>query len=197
MNHSLTVILILFTTMLSGCTNFEYQQEIREVEDFDSIIVGGLADVFVTQSDHQQVKVIARGMPITDVITDIENGTLTVTTQGYHSGESVKVYVTYKQLKSIKTSGSATLTGENQLVAEKISIVTTDAGDITNLSLTAKQLSVQINDSANANLVVQVEKSNIEMNDAGDLDISGVAYQQQLRSHGSRGTLNNSQLKYN
>ena len=114
-----------------------------------------------------------------------------------HSVERENVQKVGSPLKSIKTSGSATLTGENQLVAEKISIVTTDAGDITNLSLTAKQLSVQINDSANANLVVQVEKSNIEMNDAGDLDISGVAYQQQLRSHGSRGTLNNSQLKYN
>ncbi|MBQ4810874.1 DUF2807 domain-containing protein [Pseudoalteromonas luteoviolacea] len=197
MNHSLTIVLILFTTILSGCTNFACQQEIREVKDFDSIMVGGLADVFISQSDHQQVKVFARGMPITDVITHIENGTLTVTTQGYHSGESVKVYVTYKKLKSIKTSGSATLTGENQLVADQISIVTTGAGDITSLSLTAKQLSVQINDTANANLVVQVENSNIEMNDAGDLDIRGVAYQQQLRSNGSRGTLNNSKLKFN
>lgn len=197
MNHSLTVVLILFTIILSGCTNFACQQEIREVKDFDSIIVGGLADVFITQSDHQQVKVFARDMPITDVITHIENGTLTVTTQGYHSGESVKVYVTYKKLKNIKTSGSATLTGENQLVADQISIVTTGSGDIKSLSLTAKQLSVQINDTANANLVVQVENSNIEMNGAGDLDIRGVAYQQQLRSNGSRGSLNNTKLKFN
>lgn len=197
MNHSLPIILILFTTMLSGCTNFAHQQEIREVKDFDSIIVSGLADVFISQSDHQQVKVFARGMPITDVITHIENGTLTVTTQGYHSGESVKVYVTYKKLKYIKTAGAATLTGENQLVADHISIVTTGSGDITSLSLTAKQLSVQINDTANANLVVQAENSNIEMNDAGDLDIRGVAHQQQLRSNSSRGTLNNARLKFN
>ncbi|KZN46412.1 GIN domain-containing protein [Pseudoalteromonas luteoviolacea] len=197
MNHSLTIVLILFTTILSGCANFTCQQEIREVKDFESIIVGGLADVFITQSEHQQVRVFARGIPIEDVITHSENGTLTVTTQGYHSGESVKVYVTYKQLKNIKTSGSATLTGENQLIAEHVTIVTTGSGDITSLSLAAKQLSVQINDTANANLVVQVENSNIEMNDAGDLDIQGVANHQQLRSNGSRGTLNNTQLKLN
>ncbi|MDK2595557.1 GIN domain-containing protein [Pseudoalteromonas obscura] len=197
MYHSLSIVLILFTTILSGCTNFICQQEIREVKDFDSIVVGGLADVFITQSDHQQIKVFARGIPITDVITHIENGTLTVTTQGYHSGESVKVYVSYKKLKNIKTSGSATLTGENQLIADQISIETTGSGDITSLSLTAKQLSVQINDTANANLVVQVENSNIEMNDAGDLDIRGVAKLQQLRSNGSRGTLNNTKLKFN
>ncbi|MDK1287648.1 GIN domain-containing protein [Pseudoalteromonas umbrosa] len=197
MNHSLTIILILFTTILSGCANFAYQQEIKEVKDFDSIIVGGLAEVFIAQSDHQKIQVLARGMPIEDVITHSENGTLTVTTQGYQSGESVKVYVTYKQLRNIKTSGSATLTGENQLIAEHITIVTTGPGDITSLSLAAKQLSVQTNDTANANLVVQVENSNIEMNDTGDLDIRGVANQQQLRSNVSRGTLNNTQLKFN
>ncbi|MCF6440562.1 DUF2807 domain-containing protein [Pseudoalteromonas luteoviolacea] len=197
MNHSLTIVLILFTTILSGCANFACQQEIREVKDFDSIIVGGLADVFITQSEHQQVRVFARGIPIEDVITHSENGTLILTTQGYHSGESVKVYVTYEQLKNIKTSGSATLTGENQLIAEHVTIVTTGSGDITSLSLAAKQLSVQINDTANANLVVQVDNSNIEMNDAGDLDIRGVANHQQLRSNGSRGTLNNTQLKLN
>ena len=195
MKYSISATLICLVTLLSGCVNFPGQQEFRETKPFDALIVGGLADVYISQSDKQAVNVHASGMPISDVITEVQDGTLTVTTQGYHSGESVQVFVSYKNLTSIKTSGSATLTGENQLVSDEVNIITSDAGDIVDLSIKAKALTVQINDSGNANLNLDVDSTTIEMNDAGDLSIKGFSRQQQLVSNSSRGSLNNAKLK--
>lgn len=55
---------------------------------------------------------------------------------------------------------------------------------------------MSINGSGNANLDVEVESIVMEMNDAGDLSIQGIAKQQHLVSNSSRGTLSNADLAY-
>lgn len=196
MQQFVTFGLIALFSLLSGCAHYPKQKEVRQVQNFQSLTVGGLADVYITQSDVEKLEVHASGMPIDDVITQVENGNLLVTTTGIHSGESVQVHIHYASLNHIKTSGSATLTGENQLAAQHLTLVTTDAGDIKHLDVQANRLTVSINHSGNANLLVDVDSANIEMNDSGDLEIRGVARVQRLTSNSSRGSLNNSRLHY-
>ena len=172
------------------------QTECREVEPFTALKISGLAEVIITQADQQKLLVKVSGMPITDVITKVENGTLVITTQGFHRGESVQVFVNYNQLNSIGTSGSAELTSTNILNTQKLLIKTNGAGDIKNLALKADTLTVSINGSGNANLDVEVKNIDIEMNDAADLSIRGTANRQNIRSNSSRGTLSNAYLSY-
>ena len=67
--------------------------------------------------------------------------------------------------------------------------------DIKVLDIIATNLDVSINGSGNADLTVKVDQVNIIMKDAGDLDISGVAGSQSVRSHNSNGSLDNSALE--
>jgi hypothetical protein len=108
----------------------------------------------------------------------------------------VKVYVNYNQLNSISTSGSAELTGTNTLNTQQLIVTTNGAGDIKDLAIKADKLTVSINGAGNANLDVDVESIAIEMNDAGDLSIQGIAKEQHIISNGSRGTLSNADLAY-
>ena len=78
-------------------------------------------------------------------------------------------------------------------IAGKVS--THGAGDIKFLEVKARRLDVSINNAGNAVLVVDVEMLTIEMRNAGDLKISGIAGRQSLRSFGSRGSLNNGSLE--
>lgn len=188
-------ILSLVLSLVS-CSVIGSETEMRDVESFNALKVSGLAEVFITQSQEERIKVVVSGMPISDVLTQVEGGTLLVTTQGFHSGESVEVYVNYLQLNSIKTSGSAELTGTNKLIGEKLTLTTSGAGDIKDLDIEVDSLIVSINGAGNADLDVNVQLVEIEMNGAGDLDIQGVAREQRIKSNSSRGTLDNGNLDY-
>lgn len=189
--------IILFSALLQGaCSAFLSQTESREVDKFTALEISGLAEVIITQASEQKVEINVSGMPITDVVTKVDDETLIITTKGVHRGESVQVFVNYNQLNSISTSGSAELTGTNTLNTQQMLVTTNGAGDIKDLTIKADKLTVSINGNGNANLNVDVESIGIQMNGAGDLKIQGIAKSQQLVSNSSRGTLSNANLAY-
>lgn len=116
------------------------------------------------------------GISMDDVITRTENGKLTVTIKGFHSGETVKVYVNYHTLNAISVSGAA------ELFAEQ--------------SVNADSLTINISGAGNAELNLDVNDLKIDMKGAGDLTVTGTAGTQQVRSHNSRGSLDNSKLSF-
>ena len=196
MKYIIKSIVLSFVLMQTACSVFVSETESRAVGKFTALRISGLAEVIITQASEQKLVVKVSGMPITDVVTTVENETLIITTKGFHRGESVQVFVNYKQLNSISTAGSAELTGMNTLNTSHKKIITNGAGDIKDLTIKADTLTVSINDSGNANLNVEVNDIEIEMNDAGDLSIQGTAMRQHITSNGSRGTLSNADLAY-
>jgi hypothetical protein len=196
MKFIITSLVLALALIQTACSVFISQTEIRDVEKFTALEISGLAEVIITQANTQKLEISVSGMPITDVLTKVENETLMITTKGFHRGESVKVFVNYNQLNSINTSGSAELTGTNTLNTKQMTITTNGAGDIKDLAIKADTLKVSINGSGNANLDVEVDSIVMEMNDAGDLRIRGTAKQQRITSNGSHGTLSNADLAY-
>ena len=196
MKYIIQLIILILVLLQSACSGFVTQTESREVGKFIALEVSGLAEVIITQANEQKLLIKVSNMPLKDVVTYIKNETLIITTKGFHRKESVKVFVHYNQLNSISTSGSAELTATNTLNTQQMLITTNGAGDIKNLAIKADKLIVSINGSGNANLDVEVENIAMEMNDAGDLSIQGIAKQQRIVSNGSRGTLSNANLVY-
>jgi len=196
MKYIIKSIVLSFVLIQTACSVFVSETESREVGKFTALRISGLAEVIITQASEQKLVVKVSGMPITDVVTTVENETLIITTKGFHRGESVQVFVNYNQLNSISTAGSAELIGMNTLNTSHMKIITNGAGDIKDLTIKADTLTVSINDSGNAKLSVEVNDIEIEMNDAGDLSIQGTAKRQHIISNGSRGTLSNANLAY-
>jgi hypothetical protein len=196
MKYIIKLIVLSLVLIQTACSAFGSQTESREVGTFTALEISGLAEVIITQASKQKLLVKVSGMPITDVVTKVENETLIITTKGFHRGESVQVFVSYNELNSISTSGSAELTGTNILNTQQMIVTTNGAGDIKDLAIKADKLTVSINGAGNATLAVEVESIAMEMNDAGDLSVQGVAKQQHLISNSSRGTLSNADLAY-
>ena len=159
MKYIIKSIVLSLALIQTACSVFASQTEFREVGKFTALEISGLAEVIITQATKQKLEVKVSGMPITDVVTKVENGTLIITTKGFHRGESVQVYVHYKQLNSISTSGSAELTGTNTLNTQQMIVTTNGAGDIKDLAIKADKLTVSINGAGNAKLAVDVKVS--------------------------------------
>ena len=173
---------------------FLSDSEDREVGEFHAIDAGGLVRVYLSPAEQSSVRVEVRNIDFEDVITQNDGGVLTISTVGNHHHESVKVYVGFTQLNSVRVGGAATIYTDGLIVADEFAASTHGAGDIKYLRLHARRLDVNINDSGNARLDVDVDLLVIEMRDRGDLKITGRAGRQSVRSFDSRGTLKNSSL---
>jgi hypothetical protein len=174
---------------------FKHAQEEREVGEFHRIEAGGLVRVYLSPGEENSVLVKVRNIGFEDVITRTENGVLTISTKGNHRGESVKVYVSFKELDSLSVGGAATVDSDGLIETDEFYASTHGSGDIRFLSLKARRLDIDINNSGNARLDVDVDILDIEMHDFGDLKVTGRAGRQNVRSFGSRGTLKNSALR--
>jgi hypothetical protein len=172
--RSLLLSLIAVTQMACSAGPLA-KAETREVADFNKIEVGGLVNVQIQHGDKAKIEVRAYGIAMEDIITEVKNATLLVTTKGAHSGESISIKVTYTDLLAIKTSGAASIKTDGALRTDSIKIEITDAGD--------------------ANLELDVNRLNIDMRGNGNLKLTGQARTQSLTSHGGGGSLSNAGLK--
>jgi hypothetical protein len=154
-----------------------YVTEERPINEFHSLVVSGLAEVYLSEGPLKNVKVQVVGMPADDVIVRSADNILLVSTKGNHNGESVKVYVNYRTLHSIEVSGAANL--------------------YTQKTIRGENLKLQVFDSGNAEVDICVDDLVIDLRRAGDLKITGKAGRQQIVSIGEEGTLDDSGLVKN
>lgn len=149
--------------------------ETRQISGFHSLQVSGLAEVYLREGQASDVKLVVSGMPMADVVVTTADSVLNICTRGSHNGESVKAYVNYVTLRSVAVADAAILSGESIIKTDRLSISVFDAGDAT--------LAVDVN-----NLTVALEE-------AGNLTITGKANEQEIRSVGVDGTLDDKGLK--
>lgn len=174
---------------------FSLDKEDRNVDEFHTIDAGGLAQVYLEPGDVDKVRVEVRRIDLEDVVTEVEDGVLVVSTIGNHSGETVHVYVTYTHLEAVHVRGAAEIHSEGVLTANRVSVSTNGSGDIKSLNVKADRLDISINNSGNARIEVDTESVFVEMRDAGDLRLTGTTGSQTVRSFRSRGSLNNGRLE--
>ena len=169
------IVAIMMTSSFAWAINPFAKTEIRDVDTFNQIVVGGLVNVQIKQGEQAGIEVSAFGIDMHDISTTVENGTLTVTTIGHHRGESISIDVTYKSLTSVRTSGAATIETDGPINAESFSVAISGAGD--------------------ADLELNVGELNVEMRDNGNLTLNGRVKVQNFKSYGGGGRLDNSDLQ--
>jgi hypothetical protein len=170
------IIVVLMTISTAACAvNPFATKKNREIEPFTKIVVGGLVNVEIKQGEQEGIEISAFGIAMQDIVTSVDNDTLTMLTKGNHRGESISIEVTYRDLWAVKTSGAATIKTEGPIMTKLFKVEISDAGD--------------------ASLELDVAELTIEMRDNGNLTLSGRSGVQNIKSYGGGGRLNNSRLR--
>jgi hypothetical protein len=149
--YLLSIMLLLLATSIS----YSQQTETRQIQPFNSIKTGGLVQVHLQEGDKESMRLEVKGVGLNDIITIVENGMLTVKTEGIYNGEDIQVYVTYKQLNSIAVGDTSKLYAKSVIKAKELTVSTSAGGD--------------------AFLAVEVDLLYITMEGAGNLIITGSA----------------------
>jgi hypothetical protein len=142
----------------------------RDVASFTGIKVSSGIDVYLKQGNNISVTVEADENLHEYILTEVRNGVLNVYSEyNIRDAEKKKVYVTMKDIKSIRTTSAGDVYGENQINGDRLELSASSAGDI-KLEVKVEDLDIDISSSGDITLRGETDKLRADLSSAGDLN---------------------------
>jgi uncharacterized protein YxeA len=178
---SLKILIIVFICLgITSCIDAQMRKTVRGEGDvvkkertatsFDGIRVSTGIDVYLKQGDKENITVQADENLHEYIITEVKNGVLNVYTDAnIREAKMKRVYVTMKEVKSLKTSSAGDIIGETPFKGTDIEVSASSAGNI-RIEVYAKRIEVNISSSGDVTLSGEAEMLNADLSSAGDLE---------------------------
>jgi uncharacterized protein YxeA len=143
----------------------------RNATAFSELKVSSGIDVYLKQGDKEAISVEADQNLHEYILTEIRNGVLNVYTDNVNirEAERERVYVTMKDIKSIKVSSAGDVVGESPVKTDRLEINVSSAGDI-KLEVEAKDLNIDISSSGDVTVKGVSDMLSADLSSAGDLN---------------------------
>jgi hypothetical protein len=103
-----------------------------------------------------------------NVITEVSDGQLQISTKGIRIFKELNAYITVKELTYLEVSGASTIKGQTPFQLDNLSVECSGASDVT-LSLTADELATELSGASEMELSGQVNHHSIELSGASHL----------------------------
>lgn len=169
----------LLTGAFTECTFADgtTKTEDRAVSGFHQLEISGSFAVEISQGSQESLKIEADEDMITHVITEVKDGTLRIFTKG-KSGhvKTLKVYLTFKNLDGISSSGSLVMTGKGTMKFDKLDLDLSGSADI-DLQVEADLIHTDMSGSSDIGLSGNVTKMTVAISGAGNLEASDLMVQ--------------------
>ncbi|MEH0156939.1 head GIN domain-containing protein [Limibacter armeniacum] len=163
----------LFFVLLSACTFA--QTETRQLESFDQVAVSGSFDVIMEKGNKEEVRIECKGdYEPEDIKTEVEGSKLRIKPKknngwGWSKSGSVKIYLTYKSVKSVSSSGSSDIVSKSPLKAPSLDLASSGSGDM-KFEIDCNDLSVALSGSSDITLTGRADNAGISLSGSSDVD---------------------------
>jgi hypothetical protein len=142
----------------------------RKAEHFTGVKVSTGIDVYLKQGNSETISVEADENLQEYILTEVRDGILHVYTEvNIRDAERKRVYVTMKEINSVKTSSAGDVIGETPVKTDKLELSASSAGNI-RLEVTAKEIRVDISSSGDISLTGDADILEADLSSAGDLN---------------------------
>jgi len=176
--RSLTVAFIILG--ISSCTHAQMWRTVtghgkvvtkeRNLDSFTGVKVSSGIDVYLKQGNNETVTVEADENLHEYILTEVRNGVLNVYSEyNIREAERKRVYVTMKEVNSVKTTSAGDVIGESPISNDKLELSASSAGDI-KLEVHVKNLDVDISSSGDISLSGETDMLRADLSSAGDLN---------------------------
>lgn len=178
---SMRIITIAIAILsISACTQGQIRKtvrgngkvvtETRTAGTFTGIRVSSGVDVYLKQGSDESLTVEADENLHEYIITDVRDGILHVYNDAnvLHA-ERERVYVTMKEIKSVKTTSAGDVVGQSPVKTDRLELSASSAGDI-KLEVYAKEIKIDISSSGDMTLNGEADILEADLSSAGDLN---------------------------
>ncbi|MCX6259973.1 MAG: DUF2807 domain-containing protein [Bacteroidia bacterium] len=146
----------------------------REAGKFTGLRVSSGIDVYLKQAGNESIEVEADENLHEYILTEIRDGVLHVYTEAnIREAEMKRVYVTMRDISSLKTSSAGDIIGETPVKTDRLELSASSAGDI-KLEINAKEIEANISSSGDVTLTGEADILNADLSSAGDLNAYGL-----------------------
>jgi hypothetical protein len=142
----------------------------RKTDSFDGLKVSAGIDVYLKQGNNIAVSVEADENLHEYILTEVRNGVLNVyTEENIRDAERKRVYVTMKDIKSIRSTSAGDVFGESPIKCNNLELSASSAGDI-KLEVNADNIDLDISSSGDITLKGKTDILKADLSSAGDLN---------------------------
>ncbi|MCO6496866.1 MAG: DUF2807 domain-containing protein [Chitinophagaceae bacterium] len=146
--------------------------EIREVKDFNSIVVSGPIDVLLTHGDQNSLVVSVSDYRKNALIqTDVSDNTLKISLKPakirINNKVSYKVYISYKQLESLTASGACSAAFADPFTGEKLFVQLSGASSIKG-NINTSRLRAKLSGASDASFDGSADELKLDCSGASD-----------------------------
>lgn len=165
-------ICFVICTLLS-IDSLAQKREKRNLSGFTGIEAGGSANIILSQGNTESVEVEATEDVSDYLITEVKNGTLIIRTESdwksfFSRQPKVKVYVTFKDLTSINAGGGTSVSAQDLLTFNKLSL---DASGGARIDLKLNTKALHAESSGGANILLEGNTSTFRAHASGGSNI--------------------------
>ena len=148
------------------------QEEVRKVEDFDAISVSGGIDLYIYQSDDQEVVVKASDNVIGRIKTEVKKGSLHLFVEKgkWFNNVKMEVHVTVDNLDALRASGGSDVYSKGTFQSDDFEIHASGGSDI-EMALEVENLECHLSGGADTDLTGVAD--NLEIHASGGSDFEG------------------------
>ncbi len=153
-----------------GCTrgNGDVETFTLDLDDFHSIRLTTSANVYLTQGNRQSVEVEADENLIDLLDTDVSGGEWDIEFDDcIVSYERFDIFITLPEIRSITSTGSGNIRGENDFLVDDIELKITGSGDI-DVALQADDLEARISGSGDMDIEGECDDMELKISGSGD-----------------------------
>jgi hypothetical protein len=165
---------------ISACTNGQFRRTIygngkvvtkeRDIENCTGIRVSSGIDVYLKQGNNESLSVEADENIQEYILTEVRGGILNVyTEESIRDAKRKRVYVTIKEVNSIRTSSAGDVYGESPIKSDRLELSASSAGNI-KLEVSAKEIKINISSSGDITISGDTEALEADLSSAGDLN---------------------------
>lgn len=149
-------------------------QQTRNIGDFTGIKSGDSFSISITQGDVNMLKINATEALLSKVNTEVKDGILNISTEGnLKENDAISIDISIKTLSNVDISGTTEVKSTNQLICDKLTIITNGAGDI-QLDLKANEIKVDISGAGDVSLKGITQMLDATVLGAGNLNASNL-----------------------
>jgi hypothetical protein len=175
----------IFTTVIAlaaitSCVNGQWNRTVygnghvvtkeRDARSFNGLKVSSGVDVILKQGDTEKITVEADENLHEYIMTEVRDGVLNVYSEGnIRKAERERVYVTMKNINSVRTTSAGDVTCETSIRTDKMQLSASSAGDI-KMELYAKDVEINISSSGDITLNGEADQLEADLSSAGDLN---------------------------
>lgn len=158
----------LFLTAMASA-----QTVTRSLSSFDKVAISGGFDVVILQEGNSEsVSLEVTGIDPDKITTEVKGSTLEIgTKKGTYKSFKARITVTYKNLRSVASSGSTDIEAKSVLKGNDFKVATSGSGNFTG-SFDVKNLEIAISGSSDMTLKGQASKQSIAISGSGDVHAS-------------------------